>query len=144
MKTLPSFLFGWCPARPFPAPHTQSTQAGTAPRWTSWIQVCKDKSKHSEDYTVHSRCHEKSVLLMLPLHVRRPGVPQRIRHAELQAVWERLPVWVDDVHNSSLVQRHLREALWYKTTCKSKEKGSFFHSKPSCDLNKQILLPNLW
>lgn len=70
---------------------------------------------------------------MFFLHVRRPSVPQRIRHTELQAVWERLPVWVDDVDNCSLVQLHLREALWYKTTCKSKEEDLFSYSKMSCD-----------
>lgn len=60
MKTLPSCLFGRCPVRQFPAPHTQSTQAGTAPRWTSSIQACRDKVKHSEDWTVKSRCHKQS------------------------------------------------------------------------------------
>lgn len=62
-----------------------------------------------------------SVLMMLLLRVRGPSVSQRIGHFELQAVWERLPVRVDDVHNSSLVQLHLRETLRHKTTCKSKQ-----------------------
>lgn len=57
------------------------------------------------------------------------SVAQRIRHGELQTVGQRLRLWINNIDNVSLVQLHLRETLWHKTTCNRKEKAQF---SPSC------------
>lgn len=62
---------------------------------------------------------------MLLLLVGGPSVPQKIRHCKLQAVWERLSFWVDDVRKSSLFKLNLSEALSYQTACKSKDRLIF-------------------